>query len=127
MFRPIRIDHTNCLQVAIQSIQKKKKEALQIFVNSVMAQVPKLYPDDGPNMWGEPYVSVPSSRVPVTQTGFEELTKAFLMLLSTVNSGRLNGYVTNHLLAKQHADDRAVKMAEETAASALALAKAQED
>ena len=44
-----------------------------------------------------------------------------------MNSGRLNGYVTNRLLAKQHADDRAVKMAEETAASALALAKAQED
>jgi hypothetical protein len=101
--------------------------ALQIFVDSVMAQVPKLYPDDGPNMWGEPYASAPSPRVPGTQTGFEELTKAFLMFLSTVNSGRLNGYVTNHLLAKQHADDRAVKMAEETAASALALAKAQED
>ncbi len=26
MFRPIRMDHTNCLQVAIKSIQKKKKK-----------------------------------------------------------------------------------------------------
>ena len=57
---------------------------------------------------------------------FEELTKAFLMLLSSTNSGRLNGYITNHLLAKQHVDDRAIKLADESAASALALAKAQE-
>jgi hypothetical protein len=77
-------------------------------------------------MWGETYASDPAPQVPGTQVEFEELTKAFLMLLSSTNSGRLNGYITNHLLAKQHVDDRAIKLADESAASALALAKAQE-
>jgi hypothetical protein len=53
--------------------------------------------------------------VPGTQVEFEELTKAFLMLLSSANSVRLNGYITNHLLTKQHVDDRAIKLADESA------------
>ena len=41
------------------------EDALQIFVNSVMAQVPKLFSAGG-NMWGEPYASpvAPSPRHP---------------------------------------------------------------
>ncbi len=58
---------------------------------------------------------------------FEDLAKAFLMLLSASNSGRLHGYVGNHLAVKQLVDERAVKQADDNVASALASLKAQEE
>jgi flagellar motility protein MotE (MotC chaperone) len=78
-------------------------------------------------LWGEPFATAPEPKTPGTQVEFEDLAKAFLMLLSASNSGRLHGYVGNHLAAKQLADERALKQADDNVASALASLKAQEE
>lgn len=102
------------------------EDALSALVADMVAQLPRNFPA-GAGMWGEPYAASPAPQSPGTQEEFEDLAKAFLMLLSTAHAGRLHGYISNHLAAKQLADERALKMASDTAASALALAKAQEE
>ena len=73
--------------------------ALESLVADMVSQVPGSYPA-GPNLWGEPFATAPEPKTPGTQVEFEDLAKAFLMLLSASNSGRLHGYVGNHLAAK---------------------------
>ena len=92
----------------------------------MVAQVPLSFPA-GPTLWGESYATALEPKTPVTQVEFEDLVKAFLMLLSAANSGRLHGYVANHLAAKQLADEQALKQADDNVASALAALKAQEE
>jgi hypothetical protein len=100
--------------------------ALESLVADMVAQVPLSFPA-GPTLWGESYATAPEPKTPGTQVEFEDLAKAFLMLLSAANSGRLHGYVANHLAAKQLADERALKQADDNVASALAALKAQEE
>jgi hypothetical protein len=71
----------------------------------MVAQVPLSFPA-GPTLWGESYATAPEPKTPGTQVEFEDLAKSFLMLLSAANSGRLHGYVANHLAAKQLDDER---------------------
>ena len=49
------------------------------------------------------------------------------MLLSSANAGRLHAYVANHLAAKQLADERTLKQADDNVASALVSLKTQEE
>jgi hypothetical protein len=73
--------------------------ALESLVADMVAPVPLNFPA-GPDLWGESYTTTPEPKTPGTQVEFEDLTKVFLMLLSASNSGRLHGYVADHLTAK---------------------------
>jgi hypothetical protein len=90
--------------------------ALESLVAEMVAQVPLSFPV-GPTLWGESYATVPETKTPGTHVEFEDLAKAFLMLLSAANSGRLHGYVANHLAAKQLAE-RALKQTDDNVSSA---------
>jgi hypothetical protein len=71
------------------------RTALESLVADMVAQVPLNFPA-GPTLWRESYATAPETKTPGTQVEFEDLVKAFWMLLSAANAGRLHDYVVNH-------------------------------
>jgi hypothetical protein len=109
------------------SAQRPKADfeaALESLVTDMVSQIPLSFPV-GPILWGETYATVPQTKTPGTQVEFEDLAKAFLMLLSAANFGRLHVYVANHLTVKQLVDEWTFKQADDNVASALAVLKDQ--